>query len=174
MRKTLEKASSYIDRLNEAIGKGVSWLNTVLVLLICYDVAARYLFNTSSSGIVELEWHIFSFIFLLGAAYALKHDRHVRVDVFYQNFSPKKQAWVNLLGTLLFLIPFCVITIQTSLKFTANAYTIQEGSPDPGGLPFRFIVKGAIPIGFTLLLLQAISLAIQSLLTLTEPKTNHA
>ena len=161
--------------MNEVIGKGVSWLTTVLVLVICYDVAARYLFNTSSAGIVELEWHLFSFIFLLGAAYALKHDKHVRVDVFYQNFSPKTQAWVNLLGTLLFLIPFCYITIITSLKFTRNAYAINEGSPDPGGLPARFIVKGAIPIGFLLLLLQAISLAFRSILTITEPSSDdHA
>ena len=173
MRKTLKSVSNFIDGINEAIGKGVSWLTTALVLLICFDVAARYLFNTSSAGIVELEWHIFSFIFLLGAAYALKHDKHVRVDVFYQNFSPKTQAWVNLIGTILFLIPFCYITIITSLKFTGNAYAIGEGSPDPGGLPARFVVKGAIPIGFTLLLLQAVSLAFRSILTITEPSADH-
>ncbi|MFP4097117.1 MAG: TRAP transporter small permease subunit [Cyclobacteriaceae bacterium] len=175
MRKTLESVSNFIDGMNEIIGKGVSWLTTALVLLICYDVAARYLFNTSSSGIVELEWHIFSFIFLLGAAYTLKHDKHVRVDVFYQNFSPKAQAWVNLVGTILFLVPFCYITIITSLKFTGNAYAINEGSPDPGGLPARFIVKGAIPLGFLLLLLQAFSLAFRSILTITEPSSDdHA
>lgn len=174
MRKTLEKASNFIDGINEAIGKGVSWLTTILVILICGDVAARYLFNTSSAGWVELEWHIFSFIFLLGAAYALKHDKHVRVDVFYQNFSPKKQAWVNLLGSLLFLIPFCIIIIQASLRFTYNAYAINESSPDPGGLSFRFIVKGAIPVGFFLLLLQAFSLAFRSLLRLTESTPEHA
>jgi TRAP-type mannitol/chloroaromatic compound transport system permease small subunit len=161
--------------MNEVIGKGVSWLTTALVLVICYDVAARYLFNTSSAGIVELEWYLFSFIFLLGAAYALKYDKHVRVDVFYQNFSPKTQAWVNLIGTILFLIPFCYVTIITSFKFTGNAYAINEVSPDPGGLPARFIVKGAIPIGFLLLMLQAISLAFRSILTITEPSTdNHA
>lgn len=175
MRKTLESVSNFIDGMNEVIGKGVSWLTTALVLVICYDVAARYLFNTSSAGIVELEWYLFSFIFLLGAAYALKYDKHVRVDVFYQNFSPKTQAWVNLIGTILFLIPFCYVTIITSFKFTGNAYAINEVSPDPGGLPARFIVKGAIPIGFLLLMLQAISLAFRSILTITEPSTdNHA
>jgi len=175
LRKTLESVSNFIDGMNEVIGKGVSWLTTALVLVICYDVAARYLFNTSSAGIVELEWYLFSFIFLLGAAYALKYDKHVRVDVFYQNFSPKTQAWVNLIGTILFLIPFCYVTIITSFKFTGNAYAINEVSPDPGGLPARFIVKGAIPIGFLLLMLQAISLAFRSILTITEPSTdNHA
>ncbi len=168
MRRLLITLHHSIDRLNEAIGRGVAWLTTVLVLVIVYDVAARYLFNTSSAGIVELEWHLFSFIFLLGAAYALKHDRHVRVNVFYQNFSVKRQAWVNLIGTLLFLIPFCVVAITASWKFTANSWLIQEGSPDPGGLPARYVVKAAIPVGFTLLLLQAVSLSIRSWLTLTE------
>lgn len=171
MKKVLQKVSNAIDRLNENIGRGISWLNTLLVVVICYDVTIRYLFNSSSAGIVELEWHLFSFIFLLGAGYALLHDRHVRVDVFYQNYSEKKQAWVNLLGTILFLIPFCVITIHASLKFTGNAFAINEGSPDPGGLPARYIVKAAIPIGFFLLLLQAISLAFKSMLILTD--TTH-
>jgi len=118
-----------------------------------------------------LEWHLFAFIFLIGAAYALKHDRHVRVDVFYANFTEKQQAWVNLIGTLLFLIPFCIIIIYTSIRFAANAYAIQEGSPDPGGLPARYIVKAAIPIGFILLLLQACSLLIKSMLTLTHKES---
>lgn len=172
MKKVLQKVSNAIDRLNENIGRGISWLNTLLVVVICYDVTARYLFSASGAGIVELEWHLFSFIFLLGAAYALLHDRHVRVDVFYQNFSEKKKAWVNLTGTLLFLIPFCIITINASLTFTANAFAINEGSPDPGGLPARYIVKAAIPLGFSLLLLQAISLAFKSILTLTDTTDN--
>jgi len=162
----LQTLSNKIDNLNEAVGKGVAWLNTLLVLLICYDVIARYLFNSTFSAIIELEWHLFAFIFLVGAAYALKHDKHVRVDVFYANFTEKQQAWVNLLGTVFFLIPFCLIVIYTSIRFTGNAFAINEGSPDPGGLPARYVVKAAIPIGFTLLLLQAISLLIKSLLTL--------
>ena len=169
MRKILQRLSHAIDALNETVGRLVSWLTTALVLLIVFDVAARYLFNTSSAGVIELEWHLFSFIFLLGAAYALKHDRHVRVDVFYQSFSKKQQAWVNLVGTVLFLIPLSYVIIQTSGKFAFNAWVMQEGSADPGGLPARYIVKAAIPVGFSLLLLQAISLLCQSILTLTDP-----
>ena len=169
MRKILQRLSHAIDALNETVGRLVSWLTTALVLLIVFDVAARYLFNTSSAGVIELEWHLFSFIFLLGAAYALKHDRHVRVDVFYQSFSKKQQAWVNLVGTVLFLIPLNYVIIQTSGKFAFNAWVMQEGSADPGGLPARYIVKAAIPVGFSLLLLQAISLLCQSILTLTDP-----
>ena len=172
MRKILQRLSHTIDSLNETVGRLVSWLTTALVLLIVFDVAARYLFNTSSAGVIELEWHLFSFIFLLGAAYALKHDRHVRVDVFYQSFTKKQQAWVNLIGTVFFLIPLCYIVIQASGKFTFNAWVMQEGSADPGGLPARYIVKAAIPVGFSLLLLQAISLLCQSILTLTDPSAH--
>ena len=172
MKKVLQSVSNAIDRLNEHIGRGVAWLTSLLVVLICYDVAARYLFNTTSAGMIELEWHLFSFIFLLGAAYALLHDRHVRVDVFYQNFTERKKAWVNLIGAVLFLIPFCLITIHTSWRFTLNAFRIHEGSPDPGGLPARYIVKSAIPIGFLLLLLQAVSLTCKSILTLTDTTDN--
>lgn len=164
----LQRVSDQIDNLNETIGKGIAWLNTVLVVLIFYDVVARYLFNATFAAIIEMEWYLFSFIFLIGAAYALKHDRHVRVDVFYTNFTKKQQAWVNLMGTLLFLIPLCIIVIYTSFKFTANSYAMNESSPDPGGLPATYIVKAAIPIGFTLLLLQAFSLLIKSVLTLTS------
>lgn len=168
MRKTLQTLSRAIDRLNETVGRSVAWLTTALVLVIGYDVAARYLFNTSSAGVVELEWHLFSFIFLLGAAYALKNDRHVRVDVFYQSFTARQQAWVNLVGTLLFLLPFCYVILVESWQFTLNAWSMQEGSPDPGGLPARYLVKAAIPIGFLLLLLQALSLLFTSILTLTD------
>lgn len=168
MRKTLQTLSRAINQLNETVGRSVAWLTTVLVLVIGYDVAARYLFNTSSAGIVELEWHLFSFIFLLGAAYALKHDRHVRVDVFYQNFTPRQQAWVNLVGTVLFLLPFCYVILVESWQFTVNSWSMQEGSPDPGGLPARYLVKAAIPLGFLLLLLQALSLLFTSILTLTD------
>jgi len=155
-----------IDTLNDRVGKTVSWLTTILVWVICFDVLLRYLFNVSFAGLFEMEWHIFSLIFLLGAAYTLKDDKHVRVDVFYSRFSEKGKAWVNLIGSLIFLIPFCIVVISSSIPFVWNSFTIMEGSPDPGGLPFRFIVKSAIPIGFSLLLLQAIAFSLKSILTI--------
>lgn len=141
----------------------MSWLTTGLVWLICTDVILRYLFNFSSASLFELELHVFALIFLLGAAYTLKADRHVRVDVFYTRFSEKGKAWVNLIGTIIFLIPLCIVVIVSSVPFVAESYNIIEGSPDPGGLPFRFLVKSAIPIGFSLLLLQAVSFCIRSI-----------
>jgi TRAP-type mannitol/chloroaromatic compound transport system permease small subunit len=137
-----------------------------LVIVVCYDVFTRYLLKNSLVAVQELQWHLFALIFLIGAAYSLKHDKHVRVDVFYSRFSPRAQAWVNLVGSLLFLLPFCIIVIYSSQTFVANAFRIGEISPDPGGLPARWILKAAIPAGFVLLLLQGLALASRSLLTI--------
>ena len=153
-----------IDTFNEWVGRAVSWVTLLLVLVVFVDVVMRYLFKTTFVFTQEMEWHLFAFIFLIGAGYTLLHDGHVRVDIFYQRLSPKARAWVNLGGVLLFLIPGCLLIITTSWKFVYNAWSILEGSPDPGGIPFRFIVKGTIPVGFVLLLLQGISLGIHSLL----------
>ena len=103
-------------------------------------------------------------IFLIGAAYTLKHDGHVRVDIIYTKMSPRTQAWVNLIGTFLLLIPFCLIVIIATKMFVLNSWAVQETSPDPGGLPARYIIKAIIPVGFFLLLLQGISQAFKSLL----------
>ncbi len=159
-----------IDTLNEYVGKGVSWLTTALVLVICFDVIMRYAFTWSSAAVFELEWHIFAAIFMVGSAYALKYDKHVRVDLFYSRFSDKQKAWVNLIGTLFFLFPFCIVIVITSIPFVQNSFKILETSPDPGGLPARFIIKSTIPLGFILLFLQGISLCMKSLKAIFQPK----
>lgn len=156
--------SRFIDKVNEWVGRGVAWVTLCLVLVVFADVVMRYLFNTSFVFTQELEWHIFGFIFLIGAGYTLLHDGHVRVDIIYQRLGLKGRAWINLGGVLLFLIPGCVMVITTSWKFTMTSFAILEGSPDPGGIPFRFLMKGCIPAGFTLLLLQGLSLGMHSLL----------
>ena len=158
----------WIDRLNELVGKATSWLSSVLVLVIVLDVALRYLFSITSAASFELEWHLFALIFLLGAGYTLQHDKHVRVDVFYHNFSKKGKAWVNLVGTLLLLTPFTLVAFYESLSFVANSFALNETSPQPGGLPARWIIKSAIPAGFILLFLQGISLLIKSFKTITS------
>lgn len=155
-----------VNTLNEWIGRKVAWLNTLLVLIICFDVIRRYIFNVSSVMMIEIEWYLFSLIFLLAAGFALKHDKHVRVDLFYSRFSIKGKAWVNLLGCMFFLIPFCIILIKASWPYVFTSFRLQEISPDPGGLPARYLIKAAIPLGFFFLLLQAFSLTFHSWLTI--------
>ncbi len=151
-----------IDGINERIGRAVAWLNTLLVLVVCYDVFTRYLLRRSVVAIQEMEWHLFAVIFLLGAAYTLKYDRHVRVDVLYMKFSPRRRAMVDFLGSLIFLLPFSLLVIWSSRNFVLNSFSIHETSPDPGGLPARYLLKACIPLGFFLVFLQGISLAIES------------
>ncbi len=159
---------NFIDKLNERIGDVNSWLTSVLVLVVSYDVIVRYLFGQSSVGLQELEWHIFALIFLLAAAYTLQIDEHVRVDVFYTRFSVKNKAWIDFIGSVIFLIPFCIIVILSSYEFIEISVRVGETSPDAGGLPARYILKSVIPISFFLMLLQGIALAFKSLLKIKE------
>jgi len=162
----LEKLASGIEALNERVGKGVSWLSTLLVLVVVYDVFTRYFLKNTMVAIQELEWHIFSLMFLLGAAYTYKHDKHVRVDVLYTRFSDTQKAWVNFVGSIVFLLPFAFLIMWASQNFVINSFMIGETSPDPGGLPARYILKAAIPVGFFLLFLQGIAVMIRSLLVI--------
>lgn len=111
---------------------------------------------------MELEWHLFSMLFLLGAAFTFQVDRHVRVDLFYSQMSKREKARINLFGNLLFLLPWCLFIIKYALAYAWASFQIGEGSPDPGGLPFRYIIKFCIAIGFVLLAMQAISNSLES------------
>ncbi|MEM8528496.1 MAG: TRAP transporter small permease subunit [Bacteroidota bacterium] len=157
---------STINLLSEKVGKAASWISTALVILIVIDVIFRYIFKDTSAWIIELEWHFFAILFLLGGAYAFEEDKHVRVDLFYSNFSERDKAWVNLLGTVLLLIPWCVAIVWFAGKYALLSFQVREGSPDPGGLPARYFIKSVIVLGFLLLTLQAISVVLQSILTL--------
>jgi TRAP-type mannitol/chloroaromatic compound transport system permease small subunit len=164
----LKHLAGRIDFINEWVGRGVSWVTTGLVAVVFIDVVMRYLFNTSFVFVQELEWHLFGFIFLMGAGYTLLHDGHVRVDIIYQRLSPRAKAWVNLIFSVLFLAPGCLLIIYTSWSFVQFSFSMMECSPNPGGIPYRFIIKSCIPIGFCLFGLQGVSLFINSLLIIRE------
>jgi TRAP-type mannitol/chloroaromatic compound transport system permease small subunit len=153
----LDRLVRRLEVVSEYSGRAVSWLAVALVLLVSYDVAMRYLFRSGSVALQELEWHIFAVLFLLAAAYAFKYDDHVRVDILYQRLSARGRAWVDFLGGVFVLLPFCVLIIVSSWPFVSNAFVMGEGSPDPGGLAYRFLLKAAIPAGFVLLALQALA-----------------
>jgi len=145
-----------LKKIISKTGKISSWFSLALVLLISTDVLLRYVFNFSTAALYEMEWHLFAVIFLLASPYTLQKNKHVRVDVFYNNFSKRKKNIVDLIGNIIFLIPFSFIIFYTSLPFVEDSYSILESSPDPGGLPYRFIIKSIIPIAFFLLMIQGI------------------
>ncbi len=154
----------FIDRVSNWSGKTVSWLTLGLLLITAWDVAMRYIFQAGSVAMQELEWHVFSIIFLLAAGYTFKCDEHVRVDIIYARLGERGKAVVDLAGSLLLLAPFCIVIIYTSSQFVESSWSFGEGSGDPGGLPARYILKSMIPLGFFLLLLQGVSLALKSFL----------
>lgn len=166
------KVENKINSFNEAIGRLVSWLTLILVLIVGVDVVSRYFFNTTKNWVLELEWYLFSILFLLGAGYALRHDRHVRVDLFYARFSERDKALVNVLGTALFLLPWCLFVIVASSQYAYESFVIRETSPNPGGLPSLYLIKSMIPLGAFFLLLQGIALIAHSMLILRK-KDGH-
>lgn len=153
--RRLGRYVEFIDAFSERIGLAVSWLAALLVIVICLNVALRYIGGRSWLALQDLSWYMFGAMFLLTAGYAFKHDRHVRVDLLYSRYSARTKAWIDLVGIVAVLTPFCLLGMWTSLDFVANSFRILEGSPDPGGLPARFIPKAFIPLGFLLLLVQA-------------------
>jgi len=170
----LKRICAWIDALNAGVGAAVSWVTFLVVIVVFSDVVMRYAFNISYVFTQELEWHLFAVIFLIGAGYTLLKDGHVRVDIIYQRFGDRGKAWVNLFGVLFFLLPGCYLVISTSINFVKMSYVILEGSPDPGGIPYRFLLKSCIPIGFTLMALQGVSLGLKSLMTILGTDKENA
>jgi TRAP-type mannitol/chloroaromatic compound transport system permease small subunit len=150
---------SRIDRLVELIGVATSWLALVIVALMATNVLLRYLFHTGTVWSQELEWHLLVPLILFGMSYALRHGAHVRVDILYAKFPERAKDIVDLVSAIL-AIAISVLVIWLSLHYVQQSYVIDEGSPDPGGIPHRYFIKGLIPVGFALLLLQSIAVAI--------------
>ena len=156
-----------IDRLTNAVGKLAYWIVLVMIGVGVWNVLGRYIGNAigqnlSSNALIETQWYLFDIVFLLGAAYALQHDEHVRVDVFYARWSRRRKAMADLFGTLFFLLPFSILVIYFSWNAVLQSWKIRETSPDPGGLA-RYPIKTMILISFALLILQGISDAIKNL-----------
>lgn len=161
-----------IDRFIGLVGRAVYWLTLAMVLVGAYNALARYTdrmtgLGLSSNTYIELQWYLFSLVFLLGAAYTLREDAHVRVDVLYERLSGKGKAWVNLLGALFLLLPFCALMLWASWSFVEHSWALLEESPDPGGLP-RYPIKTAIPAAFVLLAVQAVALVIRQMAVLHD------
>lgn len=152
----LLRISRAIDSLNERVGHLVYWLILAAVLVSAGNASVRYAFDTSSNAWLELQWYLFSAVFLLAAGYTLLHNEHVRIDVIIGRFPPRVRAWIDLLGGILFLLPMAVVIMVLSWPMVADSYLRHEISSDAGGL-LRWPAKLLIPMGFLLLVLQGLS-----------------
>ncbi len=159
--------SDRLESVIDWIGRGTAWLCLGMVVLVAINVILRYLFRIGPVSLQELEWHLMSPIALIGMSYALRHGDHVRVDIFFERFGRTLQEFIDLAAAIVTVI-IAIIIIKLSLGFVYQAYAIGEGSPDPGGLPHRFLLRAFIPLGFALLAVQAFAQAIRHGLYLRE------
>ncbi len=149
-------------KIERVLDKLIDWLGDVLVVFLLlmilnvfYDVIMRYAFHDSSIAMQEMEWHLFAIVILFGVSYSLKEDAHVRVDFIYDKLSVKAKAMINIIGTILFLLPFALLIIYGSIPFVMDSYTTNEISSDPGGLKHLWMIKAMIPLSFIVLLIEA-------------------
>lgn len=169
--------SRFIDAINERVGRSAMWLLLAAVLISTVNAIVRKAFNWSSNGLLEIQWYLFAGAFLLGAAYTLLHNEHVRIDVVSGKFSRRTQTWIEVIGSIFFLLPFCAMVLWTSVPWFLNSLASGETSSNAGGL-ILWPAKILVPIGFTLLTAQGISELIKRLAFLKglipDPTEKHA
>jgi len=158
-----------VDRLVDLVGRGVAWISAVIVLLMAVNVVLRYLFSVGSVWAQELEWHLLAPLVLFGMSEAYQKGEHVRVDVGYARFSPRARLWIDTASAFL-CVAISIIVVWLSLHYVQQSYVIDEGSPDPGGLTHRWLLKGLIPAGFALLALTGIAQSVKGIVALTQAR----
>ena len=158
--------SRTVDRANEAIGKATTWLILVVVVISAGNAVVRYAFDWSSNGLLEIQWYLFSAVFLLCVAYVLNRNEHIRIDVIAGRTSARTQNWIDVFGIVVFLLPMVIITMSLSWPVFMNAWHTGETSANPGGL-IRWPVRLLMPVGFFLLLLQGLSELVKRIAFLT-------
>lgn len=158
-----------IERCVDVLGAVTSWIALGIVGLMATNVVLRYLFSAGTVWSQELEWHLLVPLVLFGMSYALRHGEHVRVDILYARFPDRAKIVVDLVSALL-TVAISAIVIWLSLKYVQQSYVIDEGSPDPGGIPHRFVIKALIPVGFAVLLLQSVASALLGIEKLRSPR----
>lgn len=162
-----------LDKTVERLGKATGWLTLVLVLMVAADVLFRYVWHVSSVAEQELEWHVLAVIALIGASYTLQQGEHVRVDVFYQRYSHRVKRWMDVLIPGLVVVPTMLFVAWLSLGFVQMSWELGEGSPDPGGLPARYIIKAFVPLGFLLVALQGIAMTLYGITQLKQAERDN-
>jgi TRAP-type mannitol/chloroaromatic compound transport system permease small subunit len=163
--------SRAIDRVSEVVGKTVLWLILIVVIISAGNAVVRYAFDWSSNSLLEIQWYLFSAIFLLMAGYVFKKNEHIRIDVIAGRTSARTQNWIDVFGIVVFLLPMVILIMWLSWPVFMNAWTSGENSPNPGGL-IRWPVRLLMPVGFFLLLLQALSELVKRIAFLTGKGPN--
>jgi TRAP-type mannitol/chloroaromatic compound transport system permease small subunit len=167
-RAKLLKQERITSKVIDFVGLITAILLLLMILNVAVDVVMRYLFHNSKIAFQEMEWHLFGVIILYGMGYALKEDAHVRVDFIYDRLSPKKRALINIYGSIFFIFPLALLVIYGSYEFVMDAYTTNEISEDPGGLPYRWIIKAQIPFAFIFLIFSTYNFILKNLIILNE------
>ena len=152
-----------IERIIRWTSNFTAVILALLVLLVVYDATMRYLFSAGSTALQELEWHFFDVVILLSIAYTMRMGAHVRVDIFYDRFSEKTKRLVDIFSILFFILPFSVLIVYIGYGFVEVSFLQNEASSDPGGLPYRWIVKSLILVAFVLLALEALKALIEDI-----------
>jgi TRAP-type mannitol/chloroaromatic compound transport system permease small subunit len=152
----VRKLEEFIGKIVDMMGFILSGVLVLMVLNVAYDVMMRYVFQASSVGMQEMEWHLFSLIILFGIGVGLRHEGHVRVDFIYDKLSTRKKAVINIIGTIMMLVPVALLIISGSIGYVNDALMTNEISEDPGGLTHRWIIKSMIPLSHIFLLLSAL------------------
>ena len=151
------RADSLIDRCSDWLGRTIAWLTLAMVTVTLIVVILRYVFGIGLIWLQESITWMHAVVFMLGASYALRHEDHVRVDVFYRRASPRQQGWVDALGIVLLLLPLCAYILYTSYPYVAASFAVRESSREANGLPALFLLKAVIPLMAVLLGLQAVA-----------------
>jgi len=159
----LIKIENFYNRVSKVLGQFTAGIMVLMLLNVFYDVVMRYLFQSGSIAMQEMEWHFFSILLLVGISYALFEDGHVRVDIFYDRLPIKKQAAINIVGCIVFLIPFALLIGFGSIDFVLEAFNTHEISGDPGGLTHRWIIKALVPSSFFLIVFSTIGVIVQNI-----------
>jgi len=163
-------SAQVINGLNELVGRCISWLTLAMVLVTFTIVCLRYLFDLSWVGLQESIIYMHSLVFLLGAAYTLKHNGHVRVDIVYQRCTPRVKAWIDFFGTLLLLLPVAGFIFWSSWEYVLDSWEISEESRNSGGLPIVYLLKSCLLLMSALLILQGIAILFEKIIDLFQPE----
>jgi TRAP-type mannitol/chloroaromatic compound transport system permease small subunit len=168
LTSSLAAIADCLDTAIDRIGRVTGWCSLAIVLVMAYNVLLRYFFHTGSVAMQELEWHLMAPICMLGLSYAILKDGHVQVDILYGRFPQRLQRIIQLVSTVL-VVAVIAILLKLSIPYVMQSYNIGEKSPDPGGLTHRWIVKGMLPAGFTLLLVQSIAAMLRAFIPVLDP-----